>query len=289
MKLADVSCGFNSDSIATTSDGLPVLILDDAGKFEDTSFWFDVQENCPENVDVEVSIKTNEFDLEYGTGMAQLFPIESLVGVTQAVLYVVSETCAGDQTGRALPCRADSAVDFRFYEITVQATDLAGNLDSATCLVFIRPSSSTADDDTDARRRTESTDDALFASFSQSITRFSLATQNVVWNNVVAPSEIPSSNPTVSQLPTLSVYPSVLPSAGTTLSAAPSAGPSANPTLSAAPSISPTTLPTAQPTTKSGKRGSSSSSSSSSSSNKNTSKGGMQTMAAMHNMGKRAL
>jgi hypothetical protein len=99
-------------------------------------------------------------------------------------------------------CVADPSASFRFYEIVVAVKDSAGNESSDTCTVIVEPPPPPQD----GRRRT------LVNDISGSSARYDLdSLSDLKWNQVYAPSALPSSAPSVSSRPSASPAPSSMP------------------------------------------------------------------------------
>jgi hypothetical protein len=208
----DVTCGFLTDpsesSISSSADGKTLHIQEGSASFVDTAFYFDIQENCPGDVKVEVKVKTNEFsDNEKIVVLAEM---QSLGSVEQVFLYVAPQSCSGNSAGSAI-CRQDPATPLRLYEIQVVAVDKAGNKGDATCWVIVKP-----DGAGNSERSFLSSDD-LQDAVTNSTTRIPLSKLDLTWNNVLAPSEMPSSAPSISMQPTAA--PSEMPSPAPTAAA----------------------------------------------------------------------
>jgi hypothetical protein len=203
----DVTCGFLPDpsdgSISSSADGKTLFIEEGSASFVDTAFYFDIQENCPGDVKVEVNVKTNEHTGADNERMVDLSAMQSLGSVEQVFLYVAPESCAGNSAGSAI-CRRDPATPLRFYEIQVVAVDKAGNKDYATCWVIVKPDGAGNSD----RSLLSSKD--LQGAVTSSTTRIPLSKLDLTWNNALAPSAMPSSAPSISIQPTAA--PSEMPS-----------------------------------------------------------------------------
>jgi hypothetical protein len=238
--IPEVTCGFNSQFAATSPNGTSILILDENdGNYADTGFFFDIQENCPENITVTISVETNEL-VKSLQDMVVLQPVKNLQGVTQVILCVDSGFCGEssmDNAGSFCIRDPEPQVTTRFYEITVEATDPAGNKDSEICVVFVEPSMERSKNAGAIQSRQEL--DALWNSYALlSQTRIILEKVVVDWDNVLAPSDVPSMAPSVSLMPSVSQEPSSSPSATPSLSQQPSSSPSSSPSISLEPSIS---------------------------------------------------
>jgi hypothetical protein len=196
-----VTCGFLPDpsisSISSSADGKTLFIQEASADFVDTTFYFDIEENCPGDVEVEVKVETNEF--ANNEIMVELLAMRSLGSVEQAIIYVAPQSCARNSASSTI-CREDPATPFRFYEIQVTAVDKAGNEGTATCRVIVEP------DDSNNNRM------LLNADVAGSMTRLPVSKLALTWNQALAPSAMPSSAPTISMQPTSSVLPSLLPS-----------------------------------------------------------------------------
>jgi hypothetical protein len=210
----DVTCGFLPDlsesSISSSADGKTLHIQEGSASFVDTAFYFDIQENCPGDVKVEVKVKTNEYTGTENEKLVALSAMQSLGSVEQVFLYVAPQSCAGNSAGSAI-CRQDLATPLRFYEIQVVAVDKAGNKGDATCWVIVKP-----DGAGNSERSFLSSDD-LQDAVTNSTTRIPLSKLDLTWNNVLAPSEMPSSAPSISIQPTAA--PSEMPSPAPTAAA----------------------------------------------------------------------
>jgi hypothetical protein len=210
----DVTCGFLPDpsetSISSSADGKTLHILEGSASFVDTAFYFDIQENCPGDVKVEVKVKTNEYTGTENEKLVALSAMQSLGSVEQVFLYVAPQSCVGNSAGSAI-CRQDPATPLRFYEIQVVAVDKAGNKGNATCWVIVKP-----DGAGNSERSFLSSND-LQNAVTNSTTRIPLSKLDLTWNNAVAPSEMPSSAPSISMQPTAapSEMPSPAPTAAT--------------------------------------------------------------------------
>ena len=88
-----VTCGFNSE-MATEMSQTNVLFVDSdfEGNFVDTSFFFDLEENCGDEVKVDITVKANEISKDKDE-MFFLSSVEDLNGVTQAFLCVSNQFC----------------------------------------------------------------------------------------------------------------------------------------------------------------------------------------------------
>ena len=120
----------------------------------------------------------------------------------------------------------------------MEATDQAGSQASDTCYVVIASSSSDMDD--------------LFQQIQQTDARTqALDPVEIVWDNELAPSVMPSEAPSVSHQPSLSVMPSRSPSSKPSSypSLAPSSSPSSSP--SSKPSSYPSLAPSSNPSSSS--------------------------------------
>jgi hypothetical protein len=128
--------------------------------------------------------------------MVDLSAMQSLGSVEQAILYVAPQSCAGKKRKKSDICRHDPAALFRFYEIHVAAVDRAGNREEQTCRVIVKPD------------KKSDSNDLLLDAVAGSTTRFPLSKLDLTWNTDLAPSEMPSSAPSISIEPTSSVAPS---------------------------------------------------------------------------------
>jgi hypothetical protein len=194
-----VACGFDSEFATTSPNGTSILILDEEDdNYEDTGFFFDVEENCPENVRVDISVETNEL-VKNLQDMIVLASVRKLNGVDQVTLCVDSGYC-GDTSKKGSKSFCirdpDPRVKTRFYEIKVDATDAAGNKDSEICVVFVRPNGGKKEEVVDQEELWNS-----YVLWSE--TRYFLRSASIAWENELAPSEMPSMIPSISTLPTV--------------------------------------------------------------------------------------
>jgi hypothetical protein len=235
-----VTCGFLPDpsetSLSSSIDGKTLHIQEGSSSFVDTAFYFDIQENCPSDVKVEVKVKTNEFTDD--EKLVVLAEMQSLGSVEQVFLYVAPQSCAGNSSGSTI-CRQDPATPLRFYEIQVVAADKAGNKGNATCWVIVKPDGAGNSD------RSFLSSNDLQNAVTNSTIRIPLSKLDLTWNNAVAPSEMPSSAPSISIQP--SEMPSSTPSSAPSISIQPSEMPSSEPSISIQPSEMPSSTPSSVP------------------------------------------
>jgi hypothetical protein len=220
-----VTCGFSQDA-SKSVDGETLFIEEDSANFVDTAFYFDIEENCPGDVKVEVIVKTNEYTGKDNGNLVALSATQNVGSVEQAFLFVAPQSCRGNGGKQSDICKQDPATHIRFYEIQVTAVDRAGNKEVATCRVIVKPADNIF------------SSNVLVGAVASSTTRIPLSKLDLTWNNALAPSSMPSSAPSVSMQPSLSV--------------GPSEEPSDEPSV--APSDEPSLVPSAVPSVRSGKK-----------------------------------
>jgi len=135
-----IECGFQDTSKIHVVDKKTLFYYVDSWdtKPKDANFFYKVTENCPADVQVDVSIKSNE--LETGNTMVNLYKQQKSGFVQQPKLYFTPTSCK-EQEKESPECEADPSIDpqLRFYEITVIATDSAGRVGTDTCRIVVVP------------------------------------------------------------------------------------------------------------------------------------------------------
>jgi len=130
-----VECGFHDDpSWENVVQGKTLFHYGNKG-LQNSNFFYKVKENCAAAVNVEVNLKSNQFEYDSVIGRLKSFKIHGYN--EQTYLYYSADSCkeAGPY------CELDGSIplNVRFYEIEVRATDSAGHFGMDTCNVIIVP------------------------------------------------------------------------------------------------------------------------------------------------------
>ncbi|KAL3786294.1 hypothetical protein ACHAW5_001907 [Stephanodiscus triporus] len=162
-----VHCGFRLDSslgIDDVSDDGRTLYhymmkLSDSpeDRFNEANFFYNVVDNCEDNVRLDVVVKSNELDL-HNNEVAKLKKYAVAGSIEDHVEFLYEDySCDSSRfqnspnltqeeylatLAQSWPCKKDSTMSnahFRFYTVTVVATDFAGNTGRDTCNVVLLP------------------------------------------------------------------------------------------------------------------------------------------------------
>ncbi|KAL3768372.1 hypothetical protein ACHAW5_005210 [Stephanodiscus triporus] len=162
-----VQCGFRLDSTLgiddVSDDGRTLyhylMKLSDSpeDRFNEANFIYNVVDNCEDNVRIDVVVETNELDL-HNNEVAKLKKY-AVAGSTEDHVEFLYEDYSCDSSrfqnspnltqdeylatlAQSWPCKKDLTMrdaHFRFYTVTVVATDFAGNTGKDTCNVVLMP------------------------------------------------------------------------------------------------------------------------------------------------------
>jgi len=135
-----IECGFHDTSSLHVVENKTLFYYVDSYDTtpKDANFFYNITENCPADVQVDVSVKSNE--LERGETTVNLYKQQESGFVQQPTLYFTPTSCK-EQKKKSPECEADPSIDpqLRFYEITVTATDTAGRVGTDTCRIVVVP------------------------------------------------------------------------------------------------------------------------------------------------------
>lgn len=180
-------------------DDHTLLVLESDNRFIDTHFFFDIEENCPNIVDVQVMVQMNERHEEKSV---ILMNRQDSLGVQQADVIVAPTRCSTTNSANTQGtwCKPDADNELRFYIVTVTATDSVGNMDSSTCNIVVAPIG------------VEPNVQPVVPDFSSARQLYKAAeVLSLEWDNELAPSDSPSTSPSISSSPTTSLMPSASP------------------------------------------------------------------------------
>lgn len=140
-----VECGFHDIHDYNVVEGKTLFHYDKKHhkhEFKDSNFFFRVTENCPAAVDVDVTVKSNEF---VDDDVIAIFANLQESGFNKQAQFLYSPKSCDYSS---YDCVQDKSIELkiRFYEISVVATDLAGHAGRDTCRVIIVPSCSRYDE-----------------------------------------------------------------------------------------------------------------------------------------------
>jgi len=138
-----VTCGFHDLGDLNVEDKTLFSESGEGAGLKDANFFYTIEENCPADVKVDVTVESNEYQQEE---MALLVKRKKTGVVQQAKLYFSVTSCdessKSSHSSKSSPvCEADLSIDekIRFYNVTVTATDSAGRVGRDTCRIIIVP------------------------------------------------------------------------------------------------------------------------------------------------------
>lgn len=134
-----VSCGFESSKAGNNK----ILHLEEGmeQEFFDSGLALHLEDGCSDEVNVEVSVFSNEIDTSGPSHYLTLAEKDRDSTVVVPELWLKQATCGGSASSPGAFCRK-SPSGARVYKVLVKATDAAGWSTSDVCHVVVTPSSS---------------------------------------------------------------------------------------------------------------------------------------------------
>eukprot|EP00957_Ditylum_brightwellii_P157970 12024088-Ditylum_brightwellii.AAC.1 len=141
-----VSVGFDHEPLEYTDQEKKMLHIPESDvSFENVLFWYKVEDNCPQQAKVEITVTSNEFEAHshknFGNTMALIRERKDLPQSHKIQIFVQPNMCKR-KNDKGDFCDWDPASDtalLRFYEIMVHATDYGGNVGIANSTVIVLP------------------------------------------------------------------------------------------------------------------------------------------------------
>ncbi|CAB9507969.1 expressed unknown protein [Seminavis robusta] len=165
-----VSCGFTHDSV--TYDGKTLWLEEDATvAFFDSTFFYNIEDDCSSSASVEIFVKSSEFDEERSVVLAET---ETAKGAAQATLFAASNICRSQHRDPSKFCFAMDSMEERVYEIVVKATDAAGLVGTDTCRIIVTPSDGEALDEDHA---------AVLVARAANAKKYAVGSLSLKWTN----------------------------------------------------------------------------------------------------------
>ncbi|CAB9502336.1 expressed unknown protein [Seminavis robusta] len=135
-----VLCGF--DSPHTLDDDKTVMILEEADEgslLVDTGFFYNISESCSNQVNVDVSVHSNEFYAAGGGSLMAKAAVMHAGNVSLAKVFVSPLSCQQHSQSQFQCGGVCVGSGGRSYEIRVSATDEAGWTSQEICRVVVVP------------------------------------------------------------------------------------------------------------------------------------------------------
>lgn len=175
-----VECGFHDLHWKNIVEDGTLYHYDGNHGLHASNFYYEIMENCPDAVQVQVIVKSNQF--EYNSVMGRLKSFKTHGYNQQTKFYYAADGCrySGPE------CEADDSIELnvKFYEVDVIATDAAGNVGMETCKIIIVPPCKKGDDGCETEDKTYNNNyrrDYLLNVVNRSILRYDILSTITEW------------------------------------------------------------------------------------------------------------
>jgi len=112
-------------------------------KFVNTLFWFDIEDNCPQTLNVDVTVTSNQYS--HGKQMSMVVKTKNVDQKYQLKIYIEPSSCKTEEKVSNFFCESIDEMPIRFYEIIVKATDYGNNIATSTATILVIPKSDQKD------------------------------------------------------------------------------------------------------------------------------------------------